>query len=126
MTVILTTVAEGVVTAIVLCLSGFLLSMRATRVVEKKLLHRGQSPGASGLYAGMLVRLLVAGFGIIAVFFLLGKERAVPCALAMLPLCFLEVMCSMAVHLRRIKHQKQSAGEVGCVRPASPGRHKDS
>ncbi len=107
-----TTVFEGIAIAVALCACGLLLSLRATHAVEHRLSHGdsshvGQHIGVAGVYAGMLVRMMVAVIGIIAVYFLFGKERTVPCALAMLPLCFLEVMCGMVFHLRRVKHQRQ-------------------
>ncbi len=103
---------EGIVAAIVLCLTGFWLSLKATRDVEKMLSRRGQLPGVSGVFAGVLVRMAVAVVGLVAVYFFFGRARAVPCALAMMPLCFLEVMCGMAVQLRRVKRcQKTVAAE---------------
>ncbi len=112
-------VYAGIGWGILLCIGGFLLSLNATSRVEEWLLSRHQRPGVAGYYAGALVRMTVAVVGIIAVYFLLGKNHAVPCALVMVPLSFLEVMGCMAVHLRRIRHAEQRAGDR--TQPQSPG-----
>ncbi len=97
----------GIGWGILLCIGGFLLSLDASSRVEEWLFRRNQQPGVAGYYAGVLVRMMVAVVGIVAVYFLFGKNYAVPCALVMVPLSFLEVMCCMAVHLRRIKRRQR-------------------
>lgn len=98
-------VFEGILAAFVVCTTGFLLSFVVGRRIDTQLVRRGLTPGVAGFFTGIIVRFAVCVGGIIAVYVLFGRTTVVSCALAMMPLCLIEVIVSTAVGLRRVKRQ---------------------
>lgn len=101
-------IPQGVLAALAVCLCSFVLSWKVGRNVEALGKRNHGAQGVGKFYAEIVTRFLTTVTGTVGVFLVFGPEWGIPCALSLVPLYMLGLICGVGALLRDEARQNTS------------------